>query len=144
MFSSWVHKQDSVLPGITLFPIVLQEPIQPATDVRAVVIDQTVVSATIEVRTREPEGVRDWRSVPLEQVSIRRIELPDPVSRALVSLTRDLKLRFCAYDLMRDVDDRYWFLEGNPGGQFQFLGDDLALDVTDALIRSLTRDPVCQ
>jgi glutathione synthase/RimK-type ligase-like ATP-grasp enzyme len=111
-------------------PIVLQELIEPKRDVRVTVVGERVLAAILE-----PTSVVDWRLEP-ERVW-RPYELPDRLERKCVALVRRLGLRFSGIDLLRDDQERLWFLEANPNGEWGWLERRAGLRIAEAIVEEL-------
>lgn len=112
--------------GLRFCPMIFQEQLDKALDVRATVVGDRVLSASLTVssvdwRTEGAARVNDWRPYTL----------PDDVERSLLALVRELGLTYAACDFVVTGEGRCVFLEVNAGGEWLWL-DDL-LGITDAL-----------
>lgn len=63
----------------------------------------------------------DWRKHISPDQRWTFFSLPTDVLRAVSMYMDDLKLSFGRLDLLLDDEDRYWFCEVNPNGQFAWL-----------------------
>jgi glutathione synthase/RimK-type ligase-like ATP-grasp enzyme len=106
--------------SIQLCPILLQEEIPRAAEVRAIVVDGQVFCAELPVHDSD----LDWRRLGPAQVDLwRACELPADVTRALVDLHARLGLRFGAADLLRTPEGEHVFLETNTTGGFWWVSE---------------------
>lgn len=102
---------------LRLAPVIFQQRIDGAPDIRATIVDDRVFAA--ELNPTHPEARLDWR---LDMtVEAEPHDLPGDVADRLRAYQRAMGLRYGAYDLRRDADGRYVFFEVNPGGQFLFV-----------------------
>lgn len=122
--------------ALALAPVVFQQPITPKRDVRVTVVDDTVMAAMQVPSDDDVDRPIDWRLA--EQHPWAGYELPDHVSRACRELVCSLGLRFGAIDFALDTDERLWFLELNPNGEWGWL-QRVGLPIAEALADTLTR-----
>jgi glutathione synthase/RimK-type ligase-like ATP-grasp enzyme len=127
---------DADLDGLELCPMIVQERVAKAADIRATIVGGTVLAASNDTATgtdwRRDSCLRDeapaWSPHPL----------PGDVAAQLVALVRRLGLGYGAADLVRRPDGTYAFLEVNAAGSFAFLGvpvaDRIAAAVADLLL----------
>ena len=117
-------------------PIIFQSEIVKSYDIRATVVGRRVFAVRIYSQSTE-ETSADWRrGVGLElRHEIHR--LPAEVESMCVAVVRRLDLRFGALDLILDRDDRYWFLEANPNGQWAWIETLTGLPITAAIVDEL-------
>jgi glutathione synthase/RimK-type ligase-like ATP-grasp enzyme len=109
-------------------PIIVQEKIEKALDIRVNIFGETVFSSAIT--TNHSFADLDWR-IDLSAIW-KEYTLPDEVSQQLIHLLRILGLHYGCIDLRQQPDGTYVFLEVNPGGQFVFI----EIDTGQPLIRS--------
>ena len=122
--------------SLALAPVVFQQPIAPKHDIRVTVVDGTVMAAIQVLADDDVDPPIDWRRA--QQHPWAAYELPSPVSDACRQLVRSLGLRFGAIDFALDVDERLWFLELNPNGEWGWL-QRAGLPIAEALADTLTR-----
>jgi glutathione synthase/RimK-type ligase-like ATP-grasp enzyme len=118
-------------------PMILQREIPKRTDVRVVVIDGKVFATRILSQAHDETQV-DWRKGVRLDLAHEAMELPADLASACIAVTRDLGLRFAAIDLVEDEDDRFWFLEANPNGQWAWIEQRTGAPVTAAIVDALT------
>ena len=67
----------------------------------------------------------------------QEIELPRKVEEQCRLLVSELGLRFGAIDLVRTVDDQYYFLEINPNGEWLWIEDALGYPIAASIASQL-------
>jgi len=112
-------------------PLVVQQRLNRARDIRAVVVGDRVMAAASST------DAQDWRLAPATKW--HAVDLPDDIVENCRALTGELGLCYAAIDLVDD-GDRIWFLEANQGGEFQFIDRPLKLGIAEA-IAELLADP---
>lgn len=104
---------------IELCPSYLQNNVTKKYDIRVTVVGSKVFATAIHSQNCE-ETRTDWRQgehiLPYEE-----IELPQNISDKCVKLTQKFHLEFSAIDLILDVNNKYFFLEINPNGQWAWI-----------------------
>ncbi|MFH8891887.1 MvdC/MvdD family ATP grasp protein [Streptomyces sp. NPDC017949] len=124
------------LASVSYAPVIFQEEIRKAADIRANVLDGEVFAVSIE--PTGPGGPIDWRADPARRYAAH--ELPAEVESSLVALVADLGLRFAACDLALTEDGRYVFFEANTGGQWLFAEIMVGQEISWAFARALLRE----
>lgn len=121
--------------SIRIAPVIYQELVAKASDVRVTIVGREVFAAAIESQ-EEPSAVIDWRASTRE---LRHDvhDLPSRIADGCVRLMRALGLSYGAIDLILRPTGEYCFLEVNPNGQWLWLDDKLTLGITDAVARWL-------
>jgi len=131
-----VDDELALLDSVRFAPVIFQEFIPAAADLRVTVFDEDVRAT--EIVTSPGEYPYDYR-VALNAVTMRAIRLPRPVKTALLRLMRRLDLTYGAIDLRRTPSGEHVFLEINPAGEFLFVqersGEDLTAAMADLLWR---------
>lgn len=109
-------------------PLILQECVADATDVRVVVTDEKVFAATSTAV--EPLSFPDIRSASITRHTA--IEVPPQVASRLKALQKSFGLRTAVYDFMIDANGEWVFLEINPTGQWLFLETKVGARISEA------------
>lgn len=104
-------------------------------EVRLTVVDDTFLAARIDATSAS--AAVDWRS-DHDAVTYRPVDVPAPVRDGVRKLMAGLGLRFAAADFIVDPDDRWWFLEINPNGQWAWIEDATGLPIASAIADALT------
>lgn len=106
-------------------------------DVRVTVIGSRCHAVAIAARS----DTVDWRLARDEDVEYREITLPPDVRDFVLGLAGAFGLRYAAVDLFR-ADDRYHFLEVNPGGQWAWLEHACGIPLTRLIVDELLGEEV--
>lgn len=130
------------LGGLRLSPMILQEEIPKAVELRVIVMGSRVFSAAIDPSLADGAGV-DWRMRGDELIhQWAHHPLPADVEAALLRHHDALGVQIGASDLIVTPDGRYVFLETNPNGQFFWLQyHPPRFPLLDALADVLTDQP---
>jgi hypothetical protein len=119
----------AALPGLEYAPVILQRRI-PGVDVRVTIVGEEVFAAQIDARrSSSPDDYRGFE----RQCRIVPCSLPAQEEQGLGALMRDLGLLYGAADLRRRADGRWFFLELNPGGQWDFIEERTGQPITAAV-----------
>jgi hypothetical protein len=97
-------------------PFFIQEALLPKVDIRVTVVKDTVIG--VDIRGHELLD-EDWRKYKY-QLTYSLISLPKEIESKCIRLLEELNLNFGAIDLVL-VDDRYYFIEINPTGEWSWL-----------------------
>ena len=120
----------ALLASLKHVPLLFQERVPAATDVRATFVGDEVFAAEITY----PRGghALDWR-VDFRRTVVAPVKLPLTVEGRLFRLVRALGLVYAAVDLRRRPDGEHVFLEVNPSGQWLFAERATGQPITAAL-----------
>lgn len=121
-------------------PVILQERIEPKTDLRVTVVGDQVFPVAVLLSGQGVEG--DWR-LKKNSVEYRPYELPSAVREACVTMMRNLGLIFGAIDFAVR-DGAHYFLEINPTGEWAWLVDQLDLPIGEVIADALCAGRVPQ
>ncbi|WP_437687459.1 MvdC family ATP-grasp ribosomal peptide maturase [Sorangium sp. So ce176] len=126
------------LAGLRQSPMVFQERIPKARELRVVCVDGRCFPGALDASRYESIAV-DWRHPAVSHAGIgwEQDALPPDVEAQLGALLRALGLVFGAVDLIRTPDGEHVFLEVNPAGEWGMLERDLGLPIADALAEAL-------
>jgi glutathione synthase/RimK-type ligase-like ATP-grasp enzyme len=135
----WTRRIDdrSWLERIGPEPYLLQRFIDKKNDVRVTIVGDDHFAVAIDSQATAASSI-DLRAGRLTDLRHRQIKLPDEISSRIHELTAELGLRFAAIDLVVDADDRHWFLELNPNGQWAWLEECAQVPIADAIVGVLT------
>jgi len=132
------------LDGLDLCPMIFQERVEDAFDVRVTIVGKRVFGAALDATERT--GGLDWRrqSHAMDRVPAwTPYELPDDVADRLMRVVDHFGLGYGAADLMVRPDGRHVFLELNASGAFAFLGAGIAGSIAEAIAEVLV-DPAAR
>lgn len=126
------------LSGLRQSPMVFQERIPKARELRVAYVDGRCFSGALDASRYEEIAV-DWRAPQVAEAGVawERDALPRDVEQRLGALMHALGLAFGAIDLIRTPGGEHVFLEVNPTGEWGMLERDLDLPITDALAEAL-------
>jgi ATP-grasp ribosomal peptide maturase len=111
-----------------------QQALPKAYEVRLTVVDDAMFATRIHAGSAA--AAVDWRS-DYQSLTYDAIDTPPPIRVGVSALMRRLDLRFGVLDFVVSPDERWWFLELNPNGQWAFVqdatGQPIAAAIADAL-----------
>ncbi|RMG32309.1 MAG: hypothetical protein D6732_13535 [Methanobacteriota archaeon] len=119
---------DAILQRV---PGIYQPLIEKKYDVRANFFGDHDISVQIHSQEHR-DGIYDWRQIPLDEMKIEQVYIPDDVKYKCISLMKLLGIKFGCFDFVVDENDNYIFLEVNEMGQF------LWIEVVDPKIKILS------
>jgi hypothetical protein len=111
---------ETMLPDddvLQLSPGLFQAYVPKAYEIRVTCIGDEVVAARLDSQATR-DGKIDWRIAPMQELGVRRTELPSDVQYQCRALLKRLGLVFGCIDLIVTPSDEYVFLEINQMGQF--------------------------
>ncbi|WP_019852796.1 MvdC/MvdD family ATP grasp protein [Actinopolyspora mortivallis] len=106
-------------------------------EARVIAVGETITTVRIEAHSAASHV--DWRS----DIGALRYELIDPphqVAEGVRALMRRFGLRYAALDFVITPDEKWIFLEINPGGQYGWLEAATGAAITDQLAELLTSE----
>jgi glutathione synthase/RimK-type ligase-like ATP-grasp enzyme len=118
------------LDKVRYAPVIFQEYIDAAFDIRITVVGSDIFAAAIH--SQQTEYPVDFR-MDITNASIEPLMLPSAVQSQLRELMRLLGLKYGAIDMRLDHDGRYVFLEVNPAGQWLFVEERTSQPISAAL-----------
>ncbi|WP_224245702.1 MvdC/MvdD family ATP grasp protein [Hyalangium gracile] len=124
------------LDGLSQSPMVFQERIDKARELRVIVVGHQCFVGAIDA-SGSAAGQVDWRRAGRGECGWAPGELPADVAARLQRLVASLGLVYGAADLIVTPDGRHVFLEVNPGGEWGMLERDLGLPIAAALADAL-------
>jgi ATP-grasp ribosomal peptide maturase len=118
--------------SVRVTPHLFQARVEKIADVRVLVVGRRVFAVRID------SGLLDWRT-DYSALSYTVVELPDHVSKALLTYLDHFGLVSGSFDLAVDRAGAYWWLELNPNGQWGWLEEKTGLEMSAAIADLLTR-----
>jgi len=126
------------LDGLDLCPMVFQENIPKALELRVTVVGTRVFAASIDSQS-SARARTDWRRDGNEMIADWKPHtLPDALTEKVLALMDHFRLNYGALDFILTPDGRYVFLEVNPAGEFFWLEKAPGLPISEALADVLT------
>lgn len=113
-------------------PMILQEEVPKAFDVRVTVVRDQVFAATIDSQL-DPDAEVDWRRTSRSDLPHYRHELPADLASKCIAMARRFGTGFAALDLVLTPEGDYVFLESNPNGEWLWIEDTLGFPISDSI-----------
>ncbi|MCH8150141.1 MAG: MvdD family ATP-grasp ribosomal peptide maturase [Planctomycetes bacterium] len=121
------------LSGLDLCPMMFQETVPKAHELRVTIVGNRVFAASIDSQSLKRAKI-DWRREGQQLVDQwNKYDLPGEVETKLLHLMDRLDLNYGAIDIVVTPDDRYIFLEINPVGEFFWLEIHPGFAISDAI-----------
>jgi hypothetical protein len=110
-------------------PKFLQRRIVKKFDVRIVVVGDEIFPIAMESNS----PTVDIRDVEQSEIRLRPIAMPADVEARFRRLLEIDSLEYSSADFIVDRDDRWWFIENNPNGQFYWLEQSCKVEMMAAI-----------
>lgn len=120
-------------------PMIFQKLIKKKYDIRVTLIKNEVFSTAIHSQDHE-ETKTDWRVWDIiDDIDLKHstYQLPGALSQKCIDLTKYFNLKYSAIDLVQTPDNRYYFLELNPNGQWAWIEKMVGYPIRNSLIKCL-------
>ncbi|MGJ8665178.1 MAG: grasp-with-spasm system ATP-grasp peptide maturase [Patiriisocius sp.] len=99
-------------------PSLVQNLIEKKYEIRAFLLNNTFYSMAI-FSQKDKQTSLDFRKYNWDNPNkMTAFKLPASIEDKLLKLAKHFQLNTCSFDLIKTIDNRYIFLEVNPGGQF--------------------------
>lgn len=108
-----------------LCPSFIQNYIDKKYELRVVCVNDTLIAYRIERRSSK-EMYIDWRP-HRDDIDFTKINICYKLEEMIKNYLKEAGLFYGIFDLAVDKDDKAWFLECNPDGQWYWLDDDGAI-----------------
>lgn len=133
LMTSVITKDDNLsYGGLSLDPMIFQEFIEPAYELRVTVVGSKVFGAKIDAKDNGP--FRDWRYGHIDNTfHAEAVDLDGKLKEMCIRLTHHFGLNFGAIDLIVDKQGQVWFLEINPNGQWAFVEESTEQQIGKAM-----------
>jgi glutathione synthase/RimK-type ligase-like ATP-grasp enzyme len=126
----------SMLDLVRLAPVIFQEYVPAAEDLRVTVVGDTLFATAI---VPAPNGYQlDYR-MNMDEASFAPTRLPAGVEEGIRRLMGRLGLVYGAIDFRRTPDGHYVFLEINPAGEWQFVEERTGQPITRTMAQLLVQ-----
>jgi glutathione synthase/RimK-type ligase-like ATP-grasp enzyme len=117
-------------------PTLFQEYIEKKSDIRVVVIGTNIFS--FEIFSQENElSIEDFRGVSPSNLRHEQIILPSSLQNLILTYVCQQNLIYSSLDFVRAKDDKYYFIENNPNGQWLWLELNTGIKISAAFIKEL-------
>ncbi|MFU2511228.1 MvdC/MvdD family ATP grasp protein [Pseudoalteromonas sp. ASV78] len=120
---------------LSFCPATIQSEIDKKYDVRIVVLKNEVFYFKIE----DKNNLLDWReSLYGESIEYTYYEIDDAFKNKLIDLNKSLSLHFSVFDFVVDKNDKMYFLETNPNGQWLWLDKTIGYKISKTFAHVLS------
>ena len=119
-----------MLDAVRYAPVIFQEYVEAALDLRITVVGEEVFAA--EILSQQTDYKVDMR-MTMHEAEMRPHALPGAVADGLRALLREMGLAYGAVDMRLTPGGEYVFLEVNPAGQWLFVEERTRQPITDAM-----------
>ncbi len=136
IFTSKVKDFEAESNRIKACSTYFQKFIDKAADIRVTVVGDKTFPALIESQEFSETQV-DWRRGENIKLNYKKIVLPEHIELLCLLLTRKLRLKFGAIDLVIDKLGNYYFLEINPNGQWAWIEKQLDYNISEEIVNLL-------
>lgn len=116
-------------------PVIIQECLSNKIDIRVTIIGDKIFPVSVTNNGLSIDG--DWRRTPKELLQYTPIQLPGTVVESIQKAMKTLGLKFGGMDLAL-VDDKYYFIEVNPTGEWGWLVSTAKLPIDKAIVDYLS------
>ena len=125
----------SLLDSVCYTPVIFQEYVPAAMDLRVTVVEDEVFAASV---TSDKQYAADYRP-GLASATVVPYDLPVDVLGKLHALMTAFGLNYGAIDLRLTPDGDYVFLEINPAGEYLFISGRTGQPISKAIAAALER-----
>ena len=132
-FTKFINRASLSNEDINSAPVIFQKPISNKVDIRVTVIGSDIFSASIHLDDHPIQG--DWR-YNKDNLNFVPFNLPCDIRDMCFLLLRKLGLIYGAIDLALE-DNRYYFLEINPTGEWSWLVNSANLPIDNSIAKCL-------
>ncbi|MAU14145.1 MAG: hypothetical protein CMH46_01220 [Muricauda sp.] len=122
------------LDSFDMNPCILQKNIEKKYEIRVTVVKDKVFAAAVDSQEDEDTKV-DWRR---KKLKFRETRLPKTIEQQCVQVVKECNLGFGAIDMIKTMENEYFFLELNPNGQWAWIELQTGQKISEAIISGLT------
>lgn len=126
-----------LLEKIDECPVLFQQQINKAKDVRVTVVDNESIAIGMISKNNSNEQLLDIRRNNMENVVYTKLSVPKNIENSILSLMRSYKLRFGTLDFAITPKGQWIFFEINPNGQWAWLDQCADAKISDIYVKSL-------
>jgi len=131
------------ISNIEKFPTYFQEKLKKKYDIRVTIIGKNIFATRIDSQ-KIRESKTDWRKSQKVIPQHTTMTLPKNINKLCLDLMSVFNLSFGAIDLVQTLDNKYYFLEINPNGQWAWIenqtGEPITQKIVDELIGEFNED----
>lgn len=126
----------NITDRITTWPIILQEYVPKAYEVRVTIVDRQIFACAIKSQAQTNENAIDWRH-DTDALEHEAITLPPDIHEKCLAFMDRLNLNFGCLDFIVTPEGEYVFLEINPNGQWLWIEEKTGLPISKAIANYL-------
>lgn len=122
VFTNEINQQQlDEFDNLQFCPMVFQQKLEKKLELRITIVGDKIFAFAIDSQ-KEPNAQIDWRKEGLTLMdSWQSYNLPSYVEKQLLSFMDTYKLNYGAIDLILTPDNKFYFLEINPAGEYFWL-----------------------
>ncbi len=117
-------------------PTLLQEKVKKKTELRVVVVGTKIFAAAIDPTFVKSLPV-DVREKDMTSYPYTNYALPSYLEKSILKFTSKLGLSYCSMDIIKSIENEYFFIDLNPGGQWAWIenltGANISLSIANWL-----------
>ncbi|MCK4636490.1 MAG: hypothetical protein KAT49_01270, partial [Methanomicrobia archaeon] len=120
-------------------PMIFQKRIEKKYDIRVTVIGNQVYATAIHSQEHNETKI-DWRLWDMHHdidLKHSKFDLPKRIVQLCLKITQRFNLNFSAIDLIYSTNNKYYFLEMNPNGQWAWIEEKVGFPIRDSIINYL-------
>lgn len=138
LFATFVQpEQVESFEGISLSPMIFQEPIPKKLELRIPVVGDKIWAYSIDSQSNK-NAIHDWRRAGLEMVKQwQPYELPSHIKEKIHAFMQKMGCIYGSFDVIVTPDDDYVFLEINTDGEFFWLDELSGYQISRAFAQML-------
>lgn len=126
--------------SIALAPLFIQKRIHKKAEYRVTIIGEKHFVCRIDATDSDDEDVKlDWRVTDPSKLAHTPDELPDAYIHSLREMLKAFDLNFGAFDIILGSDDKLYFIELNPNGQWYWVELLTGLPMANAMVDLIER-----
>jgi glutathione synthase/RimK-type ligase-like ATP-grasp enzyme len=133
-YTSFIKKSDLAADHFAAHPVLIQEFVPKKYELRVAYVGGEFFAGKLAVEEFEV----DWR-IPGKNGEWSAYKLPAAECKKLHRMMKMLGLNFGAIDIIRGTDNKYYFLEVNPIGEWGMLEKFTGLPISEAIAKHLIK-----
>lgn len=133
-YTNTIEPQDFNSYDITLFPLIIQDDLEPKIDYRITIAGEDIFCTKILENNKGVPG--DWRQKK-NSLQFVNTDLPNSIKEKCFELLKKFNLTFGGIDLVEFNDD-FYFIEINPNGEWAWLVDTANQEIYKSIADFLT------
>jgi glutathione synthase/RimK-type ligase-like ATP-grasp enzyme len=120
--------------GFQNAPNYIQEYIEKKYEIRLTMVGDKAFSAKIDSNSMLPgQGKEDWREGYDYGIKFTEMNVDPLIVSKCIAFLKELELNFGCFDFVVDENEKIYFLECNPNGQWLWIEEDTGMDISGAI-----------